>query len=46
MINKMSTKKVVLFDLDNTLYTYGPVHKKALNAVYQILKKETKISKS
>ncbi len=40
----MATKKVVLFDLDNTLYEYEPVHQKALNEVYKILKKEIKIS--
>jgi len=40
----MTTKKVVLFDLDNTLYDYKPVHEKALNEVYKILKKEIKIS--
>ena len=40
----MATKKVVLFDLDNTLYDYKPVHEKALNEVYKILKKEIKIS--
>ena len=40
----MVTKKVVLFDLDNTLYDYKPVHEKALNEVYKILKKEIKIS--
>lgn len=40
----MITKKVVLFDLDNTLYRYEPVHQKALNGTYKILKKEIKIS--
>ena len=40
----MITKKAVLFDLDNTLYDYKPVHKKALSEVYKILKKEVKIS--
>lgn len=40
----MATKKVVLFDLDNTLYEYEPVHKKALNETYKILRKEIKIS--
>lgn len=40
----MATKKVVLFDLDNTLYEYEPVHQKALKSVYNILKKEIKIS--
>ena len=40
----MVTKKVVLFDLDNTLYDYKPVHEKALNEVYKILKKEIEIS--
>jgi HAD superfamily hydrolase (TIGR02253 family) len=37
-------KKAVLFDLDNTLYEYEPVHKKALKAAYNILKKEIEIS--
>jgi putative hydrolase of the HAD superfamily len=41
----MAMKKVVLFDLDNTLYEYEPVHKKSLEAVYRILSKEIKISK-
>lgn len=40
----MTTKKVVLFDLDNTLYEYEPVHKKALKNVYEVLSKEIKIS--
>ncbi len=35
---------MVLFDLDNTLYEYDPVHQKALKSVYKILKKEIKIS--
>jgi len=38
--------KAVLFDLDNTLYGYDPVHKKALAEVYKIFnKKIKKISK-
>ncbi|MBT5022892.1 HAD-IA family hydrolase [Candidatus Woesearchaeota archaeon] len=36
-------KKAVLFDLDDTLYEYGPVHKQALKASYSILKKKIKI---
>ncbi len=39
----MTTKKAVLFDLDNTLYEYEPVHQKALKKVYEILKKEIKL---
>lgn len=42
----MVTKKVVLFDLDNTLYEYEPVHQKALKNVYKVLKKEIKISRA
>lgn len=38
-------KKGILFDLDNTLYEYGPAHKKGLTKVYHVLKKEIKISK-
>lgn len=38
-------KKAVLFDLDNTLYDYEPVHKKALDAVFNILRKEVKITR-
>jgi putative hydrolase of the HAD superfamily len=37
-------KKAVLFDLDNTLYDYEAPHKKALKAVYDILKDEINIS--
>jgi len=37
-------KKAVLFDLDNTLYDYNPVHKKALKQAHKILKKNIKIS--
>ncbi len=37
-------KKAVLFDLDNTLYNYERVHKKALKKVFNVLKKEIKIS--
>ncbi len=33
-------KKAILFDLDDTLYEYEPTHKKALKAVYSIVKKE------
>ncbi len=40
------TKKAVLFDLDNTLYEYEPVHKKALKDVYEVLSKEIKITYS
>ena len=40
----MIKKKVVLLDLDNTLYEYEPIHQKSLNKVYKILKKEKKIS--
>ena len=40
----MFNKKVVLFDLDNTLYKYAPAHEKALKKVYQCIKKEIKIS--
>jgi putative hydrolase of the HAD superfamily len=38
-------KKVVLFDLDNTLYDYDKVHKIALAAVYKTLKSQIKMSK-
>ena len=38
-------KKAVLFDLDNTLYSYDYAHGKALDAVYPVLKKEINISK-
>ncbi len=38
-------KKAVLFDLDNTLYDYEKTHKKALNSVFEILKKHINISK-
>lgn len=38
-------KKAILFDLDDTLYDYSPVHKKALAEVYKILKDEINISK-
>lgn len=37
-------KKAILFDLDDTLYAYNPVHKKALKAVYNLLKNELNIS--
>ena len=37
-------KKAVLFDLDNTLYDYDSPHKKALKAVYKVLKKHVKVS--
>lgn len=37
-------KKAILFDLDNTLYEYEPVHKKALREAYNILRKDIKIS--
>ena len=37
-------KKAVLFDLDNTLYEYEPVHQEALKKTYQVLSKEIKIS--
>ena len=33
-------KKVILFDLDDTLYDYESAHKKAINEVYFFLKKE------
>jgi HAD superfamily hydrolase (TIGR02253 family) len=39
-------KKAVLFDLDNTLYDYDKVHKIALKAVFDLLKKKIKISYS
>ncbi|MEJ2267638.1 MAG: HAD family hydrolase [Nanoarchaeota archaeon] len=39
-------KKAILFDLDNTLYEYEPVHKKAVDAVYRIFSKKVKISKN
>lgn len=39
-------KKAILFDLDDTLYDYEPVHKKALSEVYKIFnKKIMKLSK-
>lgn len=39
-------KKAVLFDLDDTLYEYEPVHKKSLDEVYKIFnKKIQKISR-
>ncbi len=37
-------KKVVLFDLDNTLYDYSPAHKKGMEAVYVLFKKFHNIS--
>ncbi|MBW2996292.1 HAD-IA family hydrolase [Candidatus Woesearchaeota archaeon] len=37
-------KKAVLFDLDNTLYDYDPVHSKALKATHSILNKHIKLS--
>ncbi len=37
-------KKAILFDLDNTLYDYEAPHKKALKAVYNILKGSLNIS--
>ena len=36
--------KAVLFDLDNTLYDYDSVHKKALKQVYKVLKKHINLS--
>ncbi len=42
IINKM--KKAVLFDLDNTLYDYKPVHKKSMQEVYKYLKNKLNIS--
>lgn len=38
-------KKVVLFDLDDTLYDYKTNHQESLNQVYKVLNKEIKISK-
>lgn len=39
-------KRAVLFDLDNTLYDYSPVHKKALTKAYKIFNGQIqKISK-
>jgi len=38
-------KKVILFDLDDTLYDYETTHKKAMNEVYTFVKKELKISR-
>jgi putative hydrolase of the HAD superfamily len=40
----MVIKKAVLFDIDDTLYDYKSVHKKALKAVYGVLKKDLGIS--
>ncbi|MFW5846599.1 MAG: HAD family hydrolase [Nanoarchaeota archaeon] len=40
----MTEKKAILFDLDNTLYEYEPVHKKSIKAVYEYLEKKLKIS--
>lgn len=40
----MINKKAILFDLDNTFYEYEIVHKKALDNVYLVLKKEKNIS--
>src|SRR3989344_1789917 len=37
-------KKAILFDLDNTLYEYEPIHQEALKKTYDVLKKEIKIS--
>lgn len=37
--------KAILFDLDDTLYHYGPAHESGLEASYKLLKKEIKISK-
>ncbi|MBR9702110.1 HAD-IA family hydrolase, partial [Candidatus Pacearchaeota archaeon] len=37
-------KKAILFDLDNTLYDYEAPHKKALKAVYDVLKGDVNIS--
>lgn len=37
-------KKAILFDLDDTLYEYEPVHKEALKKVHKTLNKEIKIS--
>lgn len=38
-------KKAVLFDLDNTLYDYEPVHKKAVDSVYVLLKSKLNVSR-
>ena len=38
-------KKVILFDLDDTLYDYESTHKKAMNEVYTYLKKELNMSR-
>jgi putative hydrolase of the HAD superfamily len=38
-------KKIILFDLDDTLYDYKSAHKKAMNSTYKILKKKINISK-
>lgn len=37
--------KAILFDLDNTLYDYYSVSNKALDSVYNVLRKRKKISK-
>lgn len=38
-------KKVILFDLDDTLYDYEMARKKAMEKAYKILSKKIKISK-
>lgn len=40
----MKKVKVILLDLDNTLYEYEPVHKKALRSSHKILKMNNKLS--
>lgn len=40
----MKSKKVILFDLDDTLYDYQSNHIKSLNEVYKILKYDINIS--
>ncbi len=36
--------KGILLDIDNTLYTYEPVHQQALNAVFELIKKQYSIN--
>ncbi len=42
---KRHMKKVILFDLDDTLYDYATVHKKASEAIFKKFRKSVKISK-
>lgn len=39
-------KKVVLFDLDDTLYDYKKAHKKAMNSVFKKMRKKIKIKET